>query len=833
MPMYFRLQLLSFFLLLSTVVCAQNVVKGVVFDAHTGQKLPFVNIVINQSRQGSTTDIDGKFEIQSAERIEFLQFSYVGYEPLQYYAAGQTKLEVGLIRKNLMLTQVEVVAGENPAHRIIRAAVANRDQNDPEKLSSFRYTAYNKFIVSLDTGENPLDTIAYRMVKTKSGNDSIILDSTSYEIGQFFRKRDLFINESVSQRVFRSPDLSNEKVIASRTSGFKSPDFILLSSQLQSFSFYNDYIQILQTRYLNPISPGSTGRYYFQIEDTSYHGVDTVFIIAFKPRKGKNFSGMQGLLYINTRGYALEHVIARPADSLESMSISIRQQYKLIGGQKWFPDQLHTDIRLSTVNINGIVPLAYGRSYLQDIELEPAINRREIGLNGIEIEADAHQQSTEFWEKYRIDANEQRDQETYRFIDSLSAAENLERKMKFALALATGRIPIGPIDLRLRDMISGNRYEGLRLGLSVATNDEFSRRFSVGVYGALGTRDKQGKYGANADLYFDRQKNWSLLISHKNDLEEAGGYSFFTQDASLLSADSERLWQFFRQYFDRNQRENEVKLQFLNQRYLSGTVGFRTVAKVQTPWYRYRFLEENTTSSLSPEEKTALLPNSFEYTEFKVQLRYAFREKYVKLSSQQYGTGTNYPVVSINYNKGLKALSGNYAYDRLAIKLEKKVTFRHFGFSAFQLSGGLVSGPDLPLNLLLFARGVGRTNGIYAPNTFQTIDANDFVHDRFLSLHWRHNFESLLFRTKKQAPQFALEHKMIVGRLNNGARHFFTEPINVQIRSLEKGYFESGFTLSHIKILDQFWGIGVFYGYGPNQRQTWSDNLAFKLVTGI
>jgi len=832
--MQLRLLLLFCCLLITAPIFAQYQLKGVVVDAENGQPLPFVNIVMNDSRSGTTTDVDGKFSLSSTTPIQQLRFSYVGYQPLILEPDKQSELRIQLKRKNLTLTQIEVVAGDNPAHRIIRTATANRDYNDPEKLSGFRYTAYNKFIVTIDTGEQLVDTIAYRKVKTKAGSDSIVLDSTLYDMGQFFKKRDLFLTESVSQRIFRSPDLSNEKVIASRTSGFKSPDFVLLSSQLQSFSFYKDYIEILQTRYLNPLAPGSTSRYFFHIEDTTYHGTDTVYIISFKPAKGKNFTGMQGLLYINTRGYALENVLARPADSLESMSIAIRQQYKLIGGQKWFPEQLHTDIQLTSINLMGVVPVAYGRSYLRDIELEPVLRRRDIGLNGVEIDPSAHEQPAQFWESYRVEGNENRDQETYRYIDSLSAAANLERRLKWAMALTTGRLPIGPIDLRLNEMLQANRYEGLRLGLSVATNDKLSRYFSLGAYGAAGTSDRQWKYGANADIYFDRQKNWSLTFQHKNDLEESGGYSFFSPQTALISQDSERLWSIFRQYFDRNQRENEVKLQFLNQQYFSGFVGLRSVYKVQTPWFRYRLLDASpATAVLSDEAKVALAPSDFQYTEFRLQLRYAFREKYVKTSSQQYGIGTDYPVVFLNYSRGLQIWNGDFSYDRLVMKVEKTLNFRHFGSSNLQLSGGLTNGADLPLNLLFFARGVGRTNGIYVPNTFQTIDANDFVHDRFISLHWRHNFESLLFRTKKQAPQFALENKLIFGRLNNAARHFITEPMNVRISSAEQGYFESGFTISRIKILDQFWGLGVFYGYGAYQNNRWQNNLAFKLVAGI
>ena len=45
------------------------------------------------------------------------------------------------------LTEAVVVAGENPAHRIIKKVVKNRDQNNPEKMQSFQCITYNKVVI--------------------------------------------------------------------------------------------------------------------------------------------------------------------------------------------------------------------------------------------------------------------------------------------------------------------------------------------------------------------------------------------------------------------------------------------------------------------------------------------------------------------------------------------------------------------------------------------------------------------------------------------------------------------------------------------------------------
>ena len=101
--------------------------------------------------------------------------------------------------------------------------------------------------------------------------------------------------------------------MASRVSGFKNPIFAFIGSQLQSFSFYNERFNIFEKYYINPISNGCTGKYYYQIEDTLYNTqTDTTFIISYRPKVNTNFEGLKGLLYINTFHWAIENATAEP-----------------------------------------------------------------------------------------------------------------------------------------------------------------------------------------------------------------------------------------------------------------------------------------------------------------------------------------------------------------------------------------------------------------------------------------------------------------------------------------------------------------------------------------
>ncbi|MDP2187676.1 MAG: DUF5686 family protein [Sphingobacteriaceae bacterium] len=812
---------------------AQYLLEGEVVDADNKQPLPFVNMLLNEGKTGVITDINGRFRINHPQPIRSIKLSYVGYEMLTYSPPeGRTKVTISLTKKAFGLQEVSIIAGENPAHRVIQEAVRRRNDNHPEKLNSFRYTAYNRFVVTIDTSKQPLvDTISTVVIKRKDQPDSLIVDSSDYEFARFLRARDLFLSESVSEKTFRAPDISQEKIVATRTSGVQNPIFLLLSSQFQSFSFYNDYISILSIRYLNPISPGSTSKYFFQLQDTLYDGRDSVFVISFEPRKSSNISGMKGLLYIHTQGYALQNVLAEPADSIEGFQMRIRQHYDLIEGQRWFPTQLNTTILLLGAELDGLIPVAIANAYLSNIEINPPVKRGDISLNGSEVQPDATKKPDAYWEEVRRTGLSERDWETYRFIDSISTQFKLERRFRFALAVSTGRLPIGPIDLRLRDILSGNRYEGLRLGMGVATNDKVSRWFSVGGYAAYGFRDRQGKYGLNTDFFFDPRKKYSLSFFGHNDLLASGGYQLFNNHTGLINTNPDQLTQFFTRYFDREQALG-ARFRFLNVRYLSGDISFKGSYRQQTPWFHYRYLP------LAPGYPTATLPEAaappaFNYREAGVQLRYAFREKTLRMADREITVESRYPVVYLNYQKGFEAWGGDFDYHRLLMRVEKDFIIRNAGvFTAVGTAGAVFSNSSLPLQQLFFMRGTGRTNGFMVPLNFQTFDMNDYAGNRFAQLHLRHNFESLLFKTTKQQPIFALHHNSGISFLDAPGDHYFTDQANfvARVADMRLGYHESGMSLTNILLLGNRWGVGLFYRYGPYSASRARDNFAIKLA---
>ncbi|PJC62408.1 MAG: hypothetical protein CO022_04675, partial [Flavobacteriales bacterium CG_4_9_14_0_2_um_filter_32_27] len=468
--------------------------------------MAFVNILANNNA-GTTTDIDGIFRFNTPTPITSLKLSYVGYEVQEVDVQDLEKITIELISKSYQLQEVIVRAGENPAHRIIKKVVDNRNIHNPEKSLDFKYDSYSKLYV---TG-NPDSAIVNNKERFEK------LDSNDKEMLNWLENHYIMMMESVTERSYKQPNKNFEKVIASRVSGLQNPTFALLGTQLQSFSFYNPYMNVLDKAYLNPISTNSINKYLFVIEDTTFSGKDTVFIISFTPLKNKNFDALKGLLYINTNGYALQNVIAEPYKQDEGVAIKIQQQYELLEG-KWFPKQLSSTINFNSLEANGFKLIGLSRTYIKNVELNPELKNKQFGYVDTEIDPNATRKDEVFWNKYREDTLSQKEKNTYHVIDSLGKAENLDKKLAGLEAFFTGKITWGKIDLDLNRFVSYNNYEGFRLGGGFHTNKRLLKWVSVGGYGAYSFKDKEEKYGGDITFFIQPQNDVELNFSYKKDV---------------------------------------------------------------------------------------------------------------------------------------------------------------------------------------------------------------------------------------------------------------------------------------------------------------------------
>lgn len=776
---------------------AQTTFNGRIVDAQSGKPLAFVTVWALQSQRGTTSDIDGKFSITLRQSSDSIRLSYVGYEELR----TSTQISGGTLRMQQathVLREVEILPGENPAHRIIKLAVKNRNENNPLKYERFYYKTYNKIVATFNKN---------------IPEEKLIGDGDSADYYRFLEDHHFFMLESFTERSYLAPSHSKEVVTATRVSGFKNPSFSFLATDMQPFAFYDDLVNLLDKDFLNPISPGSWNRYLFILEDSVVRPEDTTFIIRYQPKRGSNFEGLKGVLHINSQGYAIENVIAENYHAGLN-SLRIQQMYERVNG-KWFPKQLNFDLNLSGTDV-----LFFGKSYISEVNLAPELRKRDFDNVVMEVQEDAGTKSDDFWKAVRQEELSEKEENTYLFMDSVGEAINMERIVKWSESLADGRLNLGYVDFDLNQLMRYNLYEGFRLGGGLYTSKKVSRHFSVGGYYAYGFKDQKDKYGASLTLTPFKDKTYRLRAAWQSDVFTPGQTTFFND---RLENNSEQIRNYLTTWMNRVERA-EIALEFRALRYLHAQVFWQDDQITFQDNYLFKAAVSNGTELFTNQQNISIAG---------VKLRYAYREKRVKTMGQNLSLGTRFPVLWLNYMRGLNNLgNGNIEFNTVEAKIYTSFKTRRWGSAKVSLSAGYTDGV-LPATHLFMGNGTfSKDLPLLVPNTFQTMGLFEFLNDRYVNLFYYHSIYRIYSRKAWFRPEFNLVHHM-------GFADMLTNQSNMHkghsFKTYEKGFYESGLFIAHLLRMNYmdvaYIGVnaGVFHRYGPYQLPKAIDNWAFKV----
>jgi hypothetical protein len=783
-------------LLFVKFIYAQNTIKGEVIDINTKEPLAFVNIIFNNNPQfGTITDIDGKFKFNSAKQIESLTLKYVGYESLTVFldrTNSDKELKIEMESTTYKLNEIVVHPKENPAHRIIRKAIENKEINNPENIGSFKYKSYNKLIADfITTNTTNADSINYRLNKRLKGGHLLIM-------------------ESVTERKFIAPDNNEEIIIGTKASGFKFPDFAPLATDMQPFSFYDNIIPILDINYLNPVSKGSFNKYNFELIDTLYQNTDTTFIVAFKPIKNKRFNALSGLLYINTNQFAIQNVIAEPFEK-GLIDIKIEQQYTFLEDKQWFPSQLNYELVATEYPSKKIGTRMNGRTYISNVELYPIILKKDFSIESISMHKSANKKDSLFWMNSRIIPLNEREETTYQVIDSLGKKLNFDGLQNIMAKLSQNRVPIKFIDIDISETLIYNKYEGTRLGMGLYTNERISEIVTLGGFFGYGLKDKKWKYGGKLNFNVDKESELKVGLEHTNSLTEVGS-SFRTK-----TFENRYDWKSMLAFNMDDVKRNSVSLSFRSLKYAQVNLSLNHYEV--NPLYEYAF---------QPDDQTTI--EQFSNTSITFGIRYVYKEELVQSFNQRMSLGTKYPVLNLKYSRGIRDLfNSQFEYNKIEAQIDKSFLWRNIGKTTIRLEGGFIDKP-LPYSLLFTSEGsYDRDLPIRIKNSFQTVAPYEFLSDRYANLFFAHIFNSVLFEMGRFKPHISFHHNMGWGSLKNKDFHK-----SIQFKTKEKGLFESGLqfdNLVRIKYLNLAYlgfGVGAYYRYGAYSSNETIDNFAFK-----
>ncbi len=305
---------LVLFILISANISAQIV--GKVTDLK-GEPLPYVNIYLQDSYTGTTSNDTGNYSLNITQKGEYkITFQFLGYKSLTKTITPTSFpfiLNATLQEETTSLDEVVINTEEDPAYRIIRATIAQRKEN-LEKLSEYTADFYSR-------GLWRVKDIPEKILGQEVGDFDGALDSTRAGI--------IYLSETISEIAYQKPDKFTEKIIASKVSG-NDNGFSFNSAQNANLSFYENTIE-MNAALVSPIANNAFSYYNYKLDGVFYEGSKLINKIKVMPRRPKD-RVWHGYIYIvedDWQLYGIELSTTGAAIQIPFVSdLTVKQNYK-------------------------------------------------------------------------------------------------------------------------------------------------------------------------------------------------------------------------------------------------------------------------------------------------------------------------------------------------------------------------------------------------------------------------------------------------------------------------------------------------------------------------
>ncbi|HQK98238.1 MAG TPA: DUF5686 family protein, partial [Bacteroidia bacterium] len=323
------------FLFLQTASAQETSISGKVTDALTNEPVPFATVIFKGTTTGTNTDMDGKFNLSSANPTDSIICTLVGYKPVKMRVKkGQVQvINIVLSASKVELNEVVIKAGENPANIIFRNIVKNKDQNDPSKLETYQYEVYNKL-------EFDLTNISEKFKNKKLLKPfSFIFDNIDSSETNSRPFLPFFISESMSDVYFKnSPKNKREIIKASKVSGLENATVTqFLGDMYQRVNVYDNFIDLFGKGFVSPTSDLGLLYYKYYLLDSTYIDSQWCYKLKFKPRRPQELT-FTGEFWVQDTTWAIKKInmrIAGEANVNWVEDMAIVQEYTRVDNKQW------------------------------------------------------------------------------------------------------------------------------------------------------------------------------------------------------------------------------------------------------------------------------------------------------------------------------------------------------------------------------------------------------------------------------------------------------------------------------------------------------------------
>ena len=768
-----------FFILLTLVLftkeatAQQTIITGVVKDLNSGAPIPFATIIFKNGR-GTVTDSAGKYKLVGANQIASIKISYVGYKTItKNIQVGKSQVIDFIMEVDPLLSNNVTVSTNkrapyknknNPAVDLIKRVIANKPLNRPDSYDYIQYEEYDK--VELSLSKIPEKITNSKLLKKYQ----FLFDNrdTQKVIGKTLIP--IYLEERLSTHYFRkSPEKTKDILLAQKRVNFG--DYVdndgvstYLNRLVMDVNIYENNIPLFTHEFLSPIADVAPTFYMYYIRDTITDANGQKLVKLYFTPRNTNDLLFRGTMYITLDGnYGVQKMtmfISKNANINFVRELNIDLDFEQGSDSRYhlIKSTAFTEAALTKNSKGGIFG---GRTVsYKNYTINKALPDSVYTGPSLVVKADAANYTDAFWNSSRHDTLTKAESKVYSNIDSLEKMPSFRRTMAVVTLLVAGYTAIGPFDIGpAATFYSFNPVEGFRLRVGGRTTPKLSKRIYFEGYGAYGFKDERWKYYGGATYSLNNQSIYAFPMhfvraSYQQETKIPG------QDLEFVSEDNIFL-SLKRGLNDKWTYNKYFRIDYVHElpSRLSYTIGFRNWKHAAAGGLVYQTVKNGQTVVV-PEVNTS---------EITGQIRWAPHEQFFQGKVYRVAMVNKYPILTLNYTAGLKGVMGsNYNYQKVSFTFDKRFYLSQLGFTDINFEVGQMFG-KIPYPLL----SIPRANQTYAYqlNSYNLMNFQEFVSDRYASLFVEHYFNGLIFNRiplfKKLKLREQLAARVIYGSLRD------------------------------------------------------------------
>jgi len=735
----------SFFLFFITNVGAQTKVSGIVLD-ETGEPVAFANVLFKNSTEGTITNDNGRFYMESDNNHEVLIVSFIGFKNQEITLESKVTygMKVVLLEATEQLNEVVLISGKqskknNPAVDILRKIWAKKRENGVRKFKQYAFDKYEKV-------EFDLNTIDSALMKRKifKGLEFVFQDlDTSRITGKTYLP--IFLNETFS-KVYGDNSLKEEieEILGNKNSGFDNNQAIIafVKDLYQNYDIYDNYLKFFDKSFTSPLSRTGVDTYNYALRDSAYIDSKWCYNIVYYPRR-KNELTFKGDFWVNDSTWAIKNInleVTKSANINWVKEIYIEQDFEVMNDSVFL---LKRDYMLSDFSFQkkeesrGV----YGkRTTVFDNYQFDKVQPKEFYRNkGNPLDPKLIVKDDAFWEENRLESLNKDEAGIYKLLDTLKTVPKFKSYYNVVSVLGSGYVEIDKWNLdigTIYDFFGFNDAEGPRVRLGARTYRGQNDLWRVEGYGAYGFTDKKVKHGISGKFLLDQKSRLIVSGGNRRDIEQLGVSLTATNDVLGRSVASSSLLT-----VGANNRLTNINLSALsfeiepvtNVRVSVGGT-FRTLSSALPNDFSLDYIDATSPTGIASEIRQFDFNTLLVYTPGKQTIGYGVERRDVN---------DTYSTLLLNFTKGTNGfLDSDFNYSKLQFSYSQPWQLGGFGRLMSTVELGKTFG-EVPLGLLSVVPG----NQTFFSNygTFPNLDFYEFVTDTYAAVHLEHNFNGRLF----------------------------------------------------------------------------------------